>query len=100
MQKPWQVIRSYDPEIFQILEAELKRQRHGLEMIASENFASQAVIATMGNICTNKYAEGLPLKRYYGGCTEVDKLEQEITKNQKIVDESPNLKQQVMKKYL
>jgi glycine hydroxymethyltransferase len=76
MQKPWQVIRTYDPEIFQILEAELKRQKHGLEMIASENFASQAVIATMGNICTNKYAEGLPLKRYYGGCSEVDKLEQ------------------------
>ena len=76
MQKPWQVIRESDSEIYQIIEAELKRQKHGLEMIASENFASQAVIATMGNICTNKYAEGLPQKRYYGGCSEVDKLEQ------------------------
>lgn len=76
MIKPWQILKENDSQVFDLIESELKRQKHGLEMIASENFASQAVIATMGNICTNKYAEGLPGKRYYGGCSEVDKLEQ------------------------
>lgn len=75
MQKPWAVVSSFDPEVYQLIEAELFRQREGLELIASENFASPAVIAAMGNIATNKYAEGLPKKRYYGGCEEVDKLE-------------------------
>jgi len=76
MLKPWQILKESDPQVFDLIESEMRRQKHGLEMIASENFASQAVIATMGNICTNKYAEGLPRKRYYGGCSEVDKLEQ------------------------
>lgn len=75
MQKPWQQVKEADSEIFNLIESELKRQKDGLEMIASENFASMAVIAAMGNICTNKYAEGLPAKRYYGGCSEVDKIE-------------------------
>ncbi|MEI8025980.1 MAG: serine hydroxymethyltransferase [Pseudomonadota bacterium] len=75
MQKPWQQVKEADSEIFNLIESELKRQKEGLEMIASENFASMAVIAAMGNICTNKYAEGLPAKRYYGGCSEVDKIE-------------------------
>ena len=75
MQKPWQQVKEADSEIFNLIESELTRQKDGLEMIASENFASMAVIAAMGNICTNKYAEGLPAKRYYGGCSEVDKIE-------------------------
>lgn len=74
-QRPWEILRDADPEIFGLIESELTRQKHGLELIASENFASQAVIAAMGNIMTNKYAEGLPGKRYYGGCAVVDKAE-------------------------
>lgn len=73
--KPWEILASADPEIARLIEAELTRQRHGLELIASENFASAAVVAASGNILTNKYAEGLPNKRYYGGCEEVDKVE-------------------------
>lgn len=76
MQKPWQSIREYDPEVFQLIEAELRREEEGLELIASENVASTAVIAAMGNVMTNKYAEGLPKKRYYGGCEVVDTCEQ------------------------
>jgi len=75
MQKPWQQVKEADSEIFDLIESELRRQKDGLEMIASENFASMPVIAAMGNVCTNKYAEGLPGKRYYGGCSEVDKIE-------------------------
>ncbi len=73
--KPWQILESQDPEVFNWIEKELHRQKTGLEMIASENFASAAVVACMGNILTNKYAEGLPYKRYYGGCENVDGLE-------------------------
>src|SRR6187401_406209 len=76
MIKPWDVLASKDPEVFRLIEAELHRQQEGLELIASENFASAAVIASMGNVLNNKYAEGLPGKRYYGGCEEVDKMEQ------------------------
>lgn len=76
MEKPWQVLEGKDPEVYRFIEAELRRQQDGLELIASENFASQAVVATMGNILTNKYAEGLPGKRYYGGCEVVDQVEQ------------------------
>ncbi|MDR3345724.1 MAG: serine hydroxymethyltransferase, partial [Campylobacteraceae bacterium] len=65
-----------DPEIYKLCEQELERQCYNLEMIASENFASPAVIEAMGSILTNKYAEGYPNKRYYGGCEVVDKLEQ------------------------
>ncbi len=75
MQKPWDTLSSYDPEVFRLIENELHRQQEGLELIASENFASSQVIAAMGNIMTNKYAEGLPGKRYYGGCEVVDVLE-------------------------
>lgn len=73
--KPWQILEGEDPEVFGWIEKELHRQKTGLEMIASENFASPAVVACMGNILTNKYAEGLPYKRYYGGCENVDGLE-------------------------
>ena len=68
-------VSNYDPEVASMMNRELGRQEHGLELIASENFASPAVIAAMGSVLTNKYAEGLPGKRYYGGCDFVDELE-------------------------
>src|SRR4051794_8012336 len=68
-------LQSEDPEIADILLSELDRQRRGLQLIASENFASPAVMAALGSVLTNKYAEGYPGKRYYGGCSEVDKAE-------------------------
>ena len=68
-------VSQYDPAIAAMMANELDRQENGLELIASENFASPAVIAAMGSILTNKYAEGLPGKRYYGGCHFVDELE-------------------------
>ena len=69
-------VSGFDPEIGAMMNRELGRQQDGLELIASENFASPAVIAAMGSILTNKYAEGLPGKRYYGGCHFVDEIEQ------------------------
>jgi glycine hydroxymethyltransferase len=68
-------VRKSDPEIAEILDLELARQRNQLEMIASENFTSRAVMETMGSTLTNKYAEGYPNKRYYGGCVNVDQAE-------------------------
>ena len=68
-------VAGYDPVVAQMMGRELERQQDGLELIASENFASPAVIAAMGAVLTNKYAEGLPGKRYYGGCQFVDELE-------------------------
>ncbi len=65
-----------DPKVAEILQQELQRQRDHLELIASENFTSAAVMAAQGSTLTNKYAEGLPGKRYYGGCEFVDKVEQ------------------------
>ena len=67
-----QPLSQTDPEIAAVLDAELDRQRHTLEMIASENFVSRAVLETQGSVLTNKYAEGYPGKRYYGGCEAVD----------------------------
>jgi glycine hydroxymethyltransferase len=64
-----------DPDIAAVLLSELKRQQQSLQLIASENFTSPAVLATMGSTLSNKYAEGYPGKRYYGGCEEVDKVE-------------------------
>ncbi|MEY4494812.1 MAG: hypothetical protein RL570_927 [Actinomycetota bacterium] len=64
-----------DPEIAAVLAAELDRQRHTLEMIASENFVSRGILQTQGSVLTNKYAEGYPGKRYYGGCEAVDVAE-------------------------
>ncbi len=69
-------VSNFDPEVAGMMQNELERQQDGLELIASENFASPAVIAAMGSILTNKYAEGLPGKRYYGGCHYVDELEE------------------------
>lgn len=68
-------VRKIDPEIATVLDSELARQRSQLEMIASENFTSRAVMETMGSSLTNKYAEGYPNKRYYGGCVHVDEAE-------------------------
>ena len=69
-------VAGFDPELAAMMDREFSRQKDGLELIASENFASPAVIAAMGSILTNKYAEGLPGKRYYGGCHFVDEIEQ------------------------
>ena len=69
-------LREADPAIAGLVDQELARQRHGLELIASENFASRAVIDAIGTPLTNKYAEGYPGRRYYGGCAEVDKAEE------------------------
>ncbi len=69
-------IASQDPAIAQALENELQRERTGLEMIPSENFVSPAVLAALGSVATNKYAEGYPGKRYYGGCQHIDVIEQ------------------------
>ena len=69
------LLKKYDPEIGSVVEEELERQRGGLELIASENVVSEAVMLAMGSPLTNKYAEGYPGKRYYGGCYVVDKAE-------------------------
>jgi glycine hydroxymethyltransferase len=68
-------LQNQDPEIAAVVISELERQRNGLQLIASENFTSPAVLAAMGSTLSNKYAEGYPGKRYYGGCEEVDKVE-------------------------
>jgi glycine hydroxymethyltransferase len=65
-----------DTAVFDLIRKELERQRHGIELIASENFTSQAVMQAMGTVLTNKYAEGYPGRRYYGGCEIVDQVEQ------------------------
>src|SRR4028119_2011584 len=64
-----------DRQVQEALDGELERQRTTIELIASENFASPAVLAAQGSVLTNKYAEGYPGKRYYGGCEQVDKVE-------------------------
>ena len=68
-------LQAEDPEVAEIILAELQRQRGGLQLIASENFTSPAVLAALGSTLSNKYAEGYPGRRYYGGCEEVDKAE-------------------------
>ena len=68
-------VTAFDPELGRMIEAEYKRQARNIELIASENIVSEAVMAAMGSVLTNKYAEGLPGKRYYGGCVYVDEVE-------------------------
>ena len=68
-------VKSVDPEIAQAIEDEMARQNSHIELIASENWVSKAVMAAMGSPLTNKYAEGYPGKRYYGGCGCVDEVE-------------------------
>ena len=71
-----ELIRKADPQVAEAIELELNRQRTHIELIASENFVSPAVMAAMGTCLTNKYAEGYPGKRYYGGCEFVDIAEE------------------------
>lgn len=68
-------IQAFDPELYSLIQRETERQEHGLEMIPSENFVSEAVLEAMGSVLTNKYAEGQPGRRYYGGCEVVDEVE-------------------------
>ncbi|HCO70633.1 MAG TPA: serine hydroxymethyltransferase [Mesotoga infera] len=72
----WESLKKSDKQVFDIMVKELERQRNGLELIASENFVSRAVMEAMGSVMTNKYAEGYPSKRYYGGCVFVDEVEE------------------------
>ncbi len=65
-----------DPEVFGIIEREKARMREGIELIASENYTSPSVLEAVGSILTDKYAEGLPAKRYYGGCEFIDQVEE------------------------
>ena len=69
-------IESFDPELSKAINDEIKRQEEHIELIASENYASPRVIEAQGSVLTNKYAEGYPGKRYYGGCEYVDVAEQ------------------------
>ena len=69
-------LQKVDPEIAKLTEKELERQQYGIELIASENFTSKAVMEAMGSYLTNKYADGYPSKRYYGGCHVVDEVEE------------------------
>ncbi|NLP37298.1 MAG: serine hydroxymethyltransferase [Firmicutes bacterium] len=69
-------LQSYDPDVARAIEGELQRQKNHLELIASENYVSQAVLEAQGSVLTNKYAEGYPKKRYYGGCEYVDIVEE------------------------
>jgi glycine hydroxymethyltransferase len=71
----FEFLRASDPQVYDIIQRETARQAGGLELIASENFASEAVLEAVGSPLTNKYAEGLPGKRYYGGCAVVDEVE-------------------------
>ena len=68
-------VRASDPEVGAAMQRELSRQRQNIELIASENIVSPAVMAAMGSVLTNKYAEGYPAHRYYGGCQYVDEVE-------------------------
>ena len=72
---PGRALDAADPAIAALIRRETARQNHGIELIASENFVSPAVLEAMGSPLTNKYAEGLPGKRYYGGCEVVDEVE-------------------------
>ena len=69
------LLQQQDPEIWQAIDAEARRQQDGLEMIASENYTSPAIMQAVGSVLTNKYAEGYPGRRYYGGCEHVDVVE-------------------------
>src|SRR5438094_895515 len=71
----WRTLRETDPEIAGAIADELRRQNHGLELIASENFVSRAILEAAGSVFTKKYAEGYPGRRYYGGCESVDVVE-------------------------
>ncbi|MCY4421415.1 MAG: serine hydroxymethyltransferase, partial [Gammaproteobacteria bacterium] len=69
-------VASFDPELTEAIKSEIRRQEEHIELIASENYASPRVMEVQGSVLTNKYAEGYPAKRYYGGCEFVDVAEQ------------------------
>ena len=69
-------LRDFDSEVYASCERELKRQQHNIELIASENIVSEGVLLAAGSVLTNKYAEGYPGKRYYGGCVYIDEVEE------------------------
>ena len=69
------ILQQQDPDVYAAITAEMVRQQDGLEMIASENYTSRAVMEAVGSVLTNKYAEGYPGRRYYGGCEHVDVVE-------------------------
>jgi len=69
------MLEQFDPELYQSIQSELSRQENHIELIASENFTSKRVLEAQGSVLTNKYAEGYPGKRYYGGCEFVDEAE-------------------------
>ncbi|MCK4936567.1 MAG: serine hydroxymethyltransferase, partial [Elusimicrobiales bacterium] len=71
----YEEIKNHDNEIYQTIKSEVLRQQNGLELIASENYTSKAIMEALGSVLTNKYAEGYPGKRYYGGCEHVDVTE-------------------------
>jgi glycine hydroxymethyltransferase len=77
---PGAALSETDPEIARLIAEEIHRQNNGIELVASENFVSPAVLEAMGSPLTNKYAEGLPRKRYYGGCEVIDQVEQSIAR--------------------
>ncbi|RMD50706.1 serine hydroxymethyltransferase, partial [Candidatus Parcubacteria bacterium] len=80
-------LRRFDPQVADSLQQELKRQQESLEMIPSENFVSRAVLEALGSVATNKYSEGYPGRRYYGGCHNIDEIEQlAIDRAKKIFD--------------
>ena len=68
-------LAKHDPDVYAAIENEIKRQQDGIELIASENFTSKAVMSCLGSVLTNKYSEGLPGRRYYGGNEIIDKIE-------------------------
>src|SRR3989344_3149423 len=81
----YEELKKQDPEIYEIIQKESQRQRLGLEMIPSENYASSAVLEALGSILTDKYAEGYPGKRYYGGNVHIDEVERLAQKRAKAV---------------
>ena len=76
-----------DTQIFDLIAAERSRQMHGIELIASENYASPRVMQAQGTVLTNKYAEGYPGKRYYGGCEQADIVERQHVRAHQVEDE-------------
>ena len=75
VEKIMSLLSESDPTVASLIEAEYSRQKNGIELIASENFVSEAVLLAVGTVLTNKYAEGYPGRRYYGGCECVDEVE-------------------------
>ena len=89
VEKNMEFLTSFDPEVGAAVKAEYDRQRRNIELIASENFVSPAVLAAVGTVLTNKYAEGYPGKRYYGGCQCVDVVVCTLTRSRRLPVSAP-----------